>query len=188
MKRHMQCAKVSSPFERRQQRSEEFLVSRASGSFSRPQVMWVSVTLPAASLQPSVWKQNMQRHPARREVDSRPQWPRAAHVESASVVDPKRLKLRTLPVGYCYCMHTQMSTAVRSACTKWTGILRLFTVGCSQFIKGFSHQPEADLFNSMHITCKRGETQQINCGVVCFFYCIFQPAGRSPTFLFLSSH
>lgn len=60
----------------------------------------------------------MQRHPARREVDSRPQWPQAAHVESAHVVDPKRLKLRMLPVGYCYFMHTQMSKAVRIALYK----------------------------------------------------------------------
>lgn len=60
----------------------------------------------------------MQRHPARREVDSRPQWPRAAHVESACVVDPKCLKLRMLPVGYCYFMHTQMSKAVRIALYK----------------------------------------------------------------------
>lgn len=57
----------------------------------------------------------MQRHPARREVDSRPQWPQAAHVESARVVDPKCLKVRMLPVEYCYFMHTQMSTAVQSA-------------------------------------------------------------------------
>lgn len=57
----------------------------------------------------------MQRHPARREVDSRPQWPWAAHVESVRVVDPKCLKLRMFPVGYCYFMHTQMSKAVRIA-------------------------------------------------------------------------
>lgn len=60
----------------------------------------------------------MQRHPARREVDSRPQWPRAAHVEYARVVDPKRLKPRMLPVGLCYFMHTQMSEAVPIALHK----------------------------------------------------------------------
>lgn len=75
----------------------------------------------------------MQRHPARREVDSRPQWPQAAHVESARVVDPKRLKLRTLPVGYCYFMHTQMSEPVQIALYKMdqstqSPYCRLFTI------------------------------------------------------------
>lgn len=53
----------------------------------------------------------MQRHPARREVDSKPQQPQATHVESARVVDLECLKLRMLPVGYCFFMHTQMNEA-----------------------------------------------------------------------------
>lgn len=61
----------------------------------------------------------LQRHPARREVDrSQTTAPQAAHVESARVVDPKCLKLRTLPVEYSYFMHTQMNKALPIALHK----------------------------------------------------------------------
>lgn len=139
MKRRMLCANILFRlWKGRSKGVRRFLVCRASGSFSWSKVMWVSVTLPAASLQPLGLEIEHATSPS--QDGGRFQTAvghGAAHVKSARVVDPKCLKLRNAPTRillfHTYPNEQGCSNLPR---TKWTGILRLFPVCRSQFIEG----------------------------------------------------